>query len=314
MKFYIGITDKQWFDFLAQKKPDEINFWRPTATQSFRSLEPGEMFLFKLHSPYHYIVGGGFFVTYSALPMSLAWESFKEKNGAPDYMTFSNTISHYFTEKSKIRTDPLIGCIILTLPFFFKEDEWIPIPSDWKPGIQRGKTYDATKGIGESIMDQVMIRLKSSYEFILTRGEESLESDIDIPRYGKDILRKSRLGQGSFRVLVTDAYRRSCAITGGKILPVLEAAHIKPFSDSGPYRISNGLLLRSDFHGLFDKGYITLTKDYHVEVSKKLKDDFDNGEEYLLYHGKNLVKIPENKIDQPSKEFIEWHNENIFTG
>ena len=67
-------------------------------------------------------------------------------------------------------------------------------------------------------------------------------------QYGHEYLRRSRLGQGTFRILVTGAYRRQCAISGEKTLPVLEAAHIKPFANSGPNRIDNGLLLRSDMH------------------------------------------------------------------
>jgi hypothetical protein len=41
--------------------------------------------------------------------------------------------------------------------------------------------------------------------------------------------------------------------------------------------VSNGLLLRSDIHRLFDKGYVTVTPDHHFEVSRRLKDDFETG-------------------------------------
>ena len=66
--------------------------------------------------------------------------------------------------------------------------------------------------------------------------------DTESPMYGKSILTKVRLGQGAFRVLVTDAYNRKCAISGEKTLPVLEAAHIKPYSESGSHFISNALI------------------------------------------------------------------------
>jgi putative restriction endonuclease len=56
------------------------------------------------------------------------------------------------------------------------------------------------------------------------------------PLYSQSILTKVRLGQGAFRILVTDAYNRKCAISGEKTLPVLEAAHIKSFSESGPHK------------------------------------------------------------------------------
>jgi len=36
-----------------------VNFWQPSGKQQFRALAPGELFLFKLHSPDNFIVGGG---------------------------------------------------------------------------------------------------------------------------------------------------------------------------------------------------------------------------------------------------------------
>jgi putative restriction endonuclease len=92
---------------------------------------------------------------------------------------------------------------------------------------------------------------------------------------------RQRLGQGAFRILVTDTYDRHCAITGEKALPALEAAHIQPVTQEGKHRIDNGLLLRCDIHRLFDAGYVTITPDYKFRASRKLKGDFDNGEEYV---------------------------------
>ena len=130
--------------------------------------------------------------------------------------------------------------------------------------------------------------------------------------YGNSVLTRVRLGQGAFRVLVTDAYSRKCSITGEKTLPVLEAAHIRPYSDSGPHFISNGILLRSDIHKLFDSGYLTITNDLKVEVSSRIKVEFQNGKEYYQYHGRDLLNIPDKKIDRPDIKFIDWHNSNVY--
>jgi putative restriction endonuclease len=73
---------------------------------------------------------------------------------------------------------------------------------------------------------------------------------IEDPRYGDPVPVRPRLGQGAFRVVVTDAYDRRCAITRERTLPVLEAAHIKPYSEGGIHDLPNGLLLRSDLHRL----------------------------------------------------------------
>lgn len=74
-----------------------------------------------------------------------------------------------------------------------------------------------------------------------------------------------------------------------------------------------GLLLRSDIHKLFDNGYITITNDYHIEVSKAIKEEFENGREYYQYHSKQLLNLPVKQIDKPSERFIRWHN-NTFKG
>jgi putative restriction endonuclease len=127
-------------------------------------------------------------------------------------------------------------------------------------------------------------------------------------------LTRARLGQGAFRVLVTEAYERRCAITGERTLPVLEAAHIKPYSQSGPHLISNGLLLRSDLHILFDEGYVTVTEDYHVQVSDYIREQYENGREYYQYRGKPLLKVPGTSYERPSAEFLRWHNEKVYVG
>ena len=40
---------------------------------------------------------------------------------------------------------------------------------------------------------------------------------------------------------------------------MLDAAHIRPHADDGPDHVSNGLLIRTDLHRLFEDGYVTVT-------------------------------------------------------
>ena len=88
----IAITDYDWFQALRVREDwPEVNFWAPSGT-NFRALRPGELFLFKLHSPRNYIVGGGVFANAVTLPCSLAWETFGpdnkqfgQANGADDF-------------------------------------------------------------------------------------------------------------------------------------------------------------------------------------------------------------------------------------
>ena len=136
---------------------------------------------------------------------------------------------------------------------------------------------------------------------------------VDTAQYGEPILVSPRLGQGSFRVIVTDAYARRCAITNERTLPALDAAHIKPYSEGGPHSVNNGIFFRKDLHSLFDKGYLTITPAMRVEVSRRIKEEFENGRDYYRHHG-NGINLPANSGNCPSPEFLEWHNANIYKG
>ena len=131
------------------------------------------------------------------------------------------------------------------------------------------------------------------------------------PRYGTPRLVEPRLGQGTFRVSVLDAYERSCAVTGEHSLPALEAAHIKSYDKNGPHEVRNGLLLRADLHRLFDKGYVTVSQDLHLEVSARLRADYHNGRTYYPLHGQAL-RMPDTPEDKPGAEFLAWHNEHVY--
>ena len=95
-------------------------------------------------------------------------------------------------------------------------------------------------------------------------------------------------------------------------MPVLEAAHIKPYAMNGPNNIHNGLLLRADLHKLFDLGFVTVTPNLDVVVSKKIKEQYENGREYYAYHGHQLSVIPVVPTQRPDHAFLEWHNEQVF--
>lgn len=309
MRFYVGITDDDWFAHLSQDAAiDEVNFWQPSGGRQFRVLQPGEPFLFKLHSPKNYIVGGGFFSYFTILPVSFAWSAFGPKNGAQNEKEMRTRIARYRRVVPSPVEDYEIGCILLQSPFFFPEDEWIPA-SDWAPNIVQGRSYETTEDRGLWIWQQIEDRLKGyPWREVAPAGVAEERT-----RFGMPQLVLPRLGQGSFRVQVTDAYRRRCAFTGSPVLHVLEASHIKPYAEQGPHSVANGILFRQDVHTLFDRGYITVTPDYRVEVSRRIKEEFENGHEYYSVHGKQIV-LPGAEHLRPAAEFLSWHNQQIFLG
>lgn len=299
MKFWVGVTDRNWFEYLTSISPDEVNFWRPSGL-GLRAITMGEPFLFKLRKPENKICGGGFFIRSEKLPLSLAWDAFKEKNGASSIEKVRNLInSHRGTNE----IDPNIGCIILNNPFFFPKEQWIDAPLNWPMNVP-GKIYDTSFSEGKILWSEVLLRLMGE------NGDRKIAEPLSV--YGEEYLIQQRLGQGTFKILVTSAYKRRCAISGEKALPVLQAAHIKPFNEQGPNSVNNGLLLRSDFHILFDRGYLTITPEYKIEVSKRIKEEFDNGKHYYAFHGNKLYALPRLVQDRPRLEYIQWHNENVY--
>lgn len=301
MRLFVGVTDGDWFRQLSQSRPDEVNFWKPGERGSFAALAPGELFLFKLHAPENFIVGGGHFVRFSRLPISLAWAAFGEKNGVETLDAFHRRVQKY--RRGPVEIDPVVGNIVLAQPFWFAREEWIPVPSDWQRNIVQGKGYDAEDGVGYRLFAQVRERLGS--------GQEGGIAAETVARYGQSV-QNVRLGQGAFRVLVTDAYQRRCAITGESTLPVLEAAHIRPYASDGPHDVQNGLLLRSDMHILFDKGLLTVTPEMRLEVSEQIRELYTNGKLYYSYHGQELRSLPAAAAERPSSEFLAWHNEHVY--
>lgn len=305
MKYWIGVTDNHWFEFLAEKRPDEVNFWRPKNTNQFRAIQEGALFLFKLHSPYNYIAGGAFFLRHIILPLSLAWDAFLEKNGVDNLPAFQSAINSIRKDGEK---NPMIGCTLLTKPFFFERQDWIPMPEDWKTNLVQGRTYESQdKSFGEMLWREVQVRMQGYGQRV---SEHVVEEET--AAYGNPVLVHPRLGQSAFRVTVADAYSRRCAITGENTLFVLEAAHIKPYSKSHSHEVSNGVFLRSDFHTLFDQGYISVSPDYEVLISDAIRDQFNNGKIYYARHREKLLSLPRRADWLPNKEYLEWHNAEVF--
>jgi len=308
MRLYVGVTDTDWFRFLRARNAVEMNFWRPRSTSDFGAIAPGELFLFKSKYPENRIVGGAFLVRHTTLPLDLAWSTFGEANGVSSLVDFRTKIRSI---RGDLEKNPTIGCTVLTQPFYLDDQALLPPPTDWSSNIVMGKSYDATVGEGLRLYDLAKLEIFAQDENSNLYSNRIAEP---IPRYGEARLVRPRLGQGGFRILVLDEYGRRCAITGEKTLPVLEAAHIQPYSEEGPHEVENGLLLRSDLHTLFDKGYMTVTKDLRVEVSRRIREEFSNGREYYALHGRELKVRPTNPAHIPAAAFLEWHQNNCFLG
>jgi len=298
----IAVTDNDWYSTLAENHiVDEVNFWRPGARRP--QVTEGTPWLFKLHAPENAIAGVGFFKYYTELPIGIAWDWFETKNGARSLEEMLARLARYRRETVTVAST--VGCVLLSDVVFFERSQLVKPPTDWRAQIVSAKKYDLASGHGASVWNEVTERITMTQPRTLVADLARREA------LGKPALYTPRLGQGEFRAIVADAYRRQCAITGERVFPTLEAAHIKPFSEVKMHDVRNGVLMRSDLHRLFDKGYVTIEPDLRFTVSARVRQEFKNGREYYTLDGRT-VSVPSNPRLQPAGENLEWHLRNKF--
>jgi putative restriction endonuclease len=255
------------------------------------------------------IAGYGFFSHYSYLPLSVAWDTYGIANGAPDFATVHERLLRYrsrFGMSASTKEDFSLGCILLVAPVFLDNDDWIRDPYDFARNSPPGQTYDLTKGEGERIWSECLARSNAYQSTPSTIADRTIRGG-----YGEPVLVRPRFGQKSFRIAVLDAYDRRCSVTNERTLPALEAAHIREYHDVQTHTLPNGILFRADIHKLFDAGYVTVTPDLRFEVSRRIKEQFENGRDYYRLHGSE-IRLPANLAHRPDSEALWWHNEKRF--
>ena len=311
---FFALTDDDWYQFLLARSMqgplEEVNFWAPSG-KAKTSLPTGTPFFFQRKSPHYRIGGFGFLGPVTSIPLSLAWEAFGEGNGTATREMMFERVQKY--RKGKVAEgetvhDPSIGCRTILEPVFFPSEVTIPIAGDWPKNVVVGKQMSLTEGEGARIWQECQLHAKSLH-FDRKSVDQVAESPSD--RYGTPLEYQPRLGQGAFRIAVVDAYQRSCAVTGEHSLPVLEAAHIRPYGTGGAHAVSNGLLLRSDVHRLYDQGYVTVSPDHKFKVSPLLREVWNNGTVYYAFEGKT-IQLPGEKKHLPDRELLEWHGREVF--
>jgi HNH endonuclease len=308
VRAYVGVTDDNWYRFLADRPGvTEVNFWQPSGAREFRVLAPGEPFFFKTHYPHNRLVGGGFFSDSARLRVSEAWEFFGEANGVASIEEMRARIGRYRRAPIGPGEDPVIGCLFVRDVRFFPADAIAEAPPQFARNIVQGKSYDmADPAVAGYFADVLQLTLGATVELDFHQPWHRHG-----PVFGDPRLAPYRLGQQSFKAVVLDSYHRRCAISGTHIPPVLQAAHIRPVTRGGEHRLDNGLLLRSDIHTLFDRGYLGVDPQHRLLVSPRLRADFSNGDQFYAKAGQ-VIDLPERRTDRPGREFLEWHLDEVY--
>ncbi|GAA0190651.1 hypothetical protein GCM10009122_52450 [Fulvivirga kasyanovii] len=286
----ISPTDLDWFEFLRESGfNNEINFWTPTPW-NITGLGAGDKLYFMLKSPIRKIGGFGEFKEYVNLPLSVAWSRFGKKNGCKAKQELVDRLDKY---KNKRSTDPEsiltseIGCIVLDNVEFWDTESYLDLKNyeiDFPSNIVKIKYFNQLN------------TFDTNYYKSLTNGFNLVEDSQGKYKKTREVVQ--RKGQSSFRVKISKAYNGACCITGEQTPELVECAHIQPYLNYNSNHVQNGLLLRADFHKLYDNGLLYINQDYKIEVSPLI-----NGDYYKRFHGKT-INLPKSKADYPSKEAL----------
>lgn len=146
--------------------------------------------------------------------------------------------------------------------------------------------------------------------------DEIVEADLSEIPAGKEKERfvRTRINQNFFRASILSLYNHKCCVTGLSIPDLLIASHIVPWSKDEKNRLNprNGLCLNAIHDRAFDKGFITVTTDYTVKISKYFANyatDKAVTELFIKYDNQKII-LPDKFL--PDAEFLAYHNERIF--
>ncbi len=264
-------------------------------------------------------MGGGFFDEYVELRVSEAWTIWGAANGVSDESELAARARAYRSRTTSFPDpDPTIGCVILRNIFFAKPGEELREPPHWARNIVTHLAYDLSEPrqhVDTEYVGRAFAALQHRARVDLAWEPDLREVTLDWegPRYGLPVLVRPRMGQGHFKRAVAAAYRHRCAITRSATFPSLEAAHIRPFAVGGEHAVSNGLLLRTDVHRLYDRGYLSIDPDLRLRVSPQLREHGWNGVEFYQREAAGfLIAEPDDPSLKPNREALAWHLETKF--
>ena len=205
---------------------------------------------------------------------------FGEANGARSAQEMRARIARYRRADPNDRSDFEIGCRILTQPSSSRKRDWIPVPPSWSPNIVSFKTYNTGDAEGLALWDAVNDRLNRPR--VCGHGRGSMRASASRNSFGRAL--------GKAHSVCCDGYlQRRCAITQERTLPASKLRISVPMAMAARTRHETGSSLRRDIHSLFDAGYVTVTPDLHFEVSRRIKEEFENGRHYYALHGQPIM-------------------------
>jgi hypothetical protein len=167
--------------------------------------------------------------------------------------------------------------------------------------------FQATRDNQSAIRKLDSMKLSELIRKIMGSNDLPVENIAEIPNLiiGGHVIQltKRRVGQQEFRLALLEKHGENCLISGAQPACVLEAAHIKKFAKYESHELNSGLLLRRDFHTLFDRHLIRINPNtWQTEVSPRIRH-------YESYKTLHLSEIRGDRERRPASEALLAHYE-----
>ena len=196
--------------------------------------------------------------------------------------------------------------------------------ASFDPSLQaRGiKGAQNTSKLDRQIWDEFFSNIESAVEEssrILTdlspeKKIIALDAFDEHGKSGEEVERtiKVRVNQNFFRQMILASYNYKCCITGIEIPELLVAGHIVPWKSDQANRLNphNGICINALHDRAFEAGLLTITPDYLIQVSNKLKTSKTGSSDFFAkYHGKPMHE-PSRFL--PDAVFLKAHNQRFI--
>jgi len=167
--------------------------------------------------------------------------------------------------------------------------------------ISTRDTFNAIRPLDDALVPDLLDTI--SGRDVDIRVDVSRE-EIDLIVGGHSIgVTRRRRGQREFRFRMLERFGESCAFSGVQPPQVLEAAHLYSFAARPEHKTDGGLLLRRDFHALFDAKLMTINPTtWTLETSPNLTG-------YPTYHQMNGAPLLVPRELRPDPELVVPHYE-----
>ena len=176
-------------------------------------------------------------------------------------------------------------------------------------------TYFAPE-IRPALIEQGKVNL-AAYEYsmgLMGRGDAA-EAGAGWEEPG-DSEKESQIRDQGFRKAIVTLYEHRCALCGIRMLTpdghtVVEAAHIKPWSEGHDDKPTNGLALCRLCHWSFDEGLMSVGVKYEVLVSKRVQIEQNLPGHVLTLRDRHIFTPNEDQY-WPTQENLDYHRSKTF--